>query len=86
MVRSLSSPKINLKLSGSLQNTLTDTTQSSTVTQPNWNYSKSLTSGVSANQGNRAWQSVNQSIANGAQVTSFGTGNGLGRDCSDCNC
>jgi hypothetical protein len=69
MARSLNSPKINLKLSGSLVNTLADGSSQSTVTHPSWNFSKSLTSGVSANQANRAWQETSGSIANGAQET-----------------
>jgi len=68
MTRSISSPKVNFKMSGSLRNTLTDDSSVS-VAQPNFNYSPTLTNGVSANQVNRAWQSEGRSIVEGAQET-----------------
>ena len=68
MPRSLSSPKFNLKMSGSLVNTLTDESEV-TVSQPSLNYAPTLTSGVSANQANRVWQEKDRTLASGQQVT-----------------
>ncbi len=66
--RSLSSPKLNLKMSAIVTNTLDDAS-AVTVSQPNLAYSKTLTSGVSDSQANRGWQSLNRAIASGQQET-----------------
>lgn len=66
--RTLSSPKINLKMTGTVQNTLTDSSVAS-IGHPNLSYAPTLTSGVSASQTNRAWQSKSRSLAGGASET-----------------
>lgn len=63
MTRSLSGPKISAKMSSTYQNTLTDLSVVS-ITQPSFNYAKTLTSGVEENQANRTWQSVNRVLEN----------------------
>lgn len=64
--RSLSSPKINIKVSSTVQNLLNDSVPA-TCAHVGLSYSKTLTSGIGANQANRAWQLLNRSLANGAQ-------------------
>lgn len=68
MVRSLSSMKLTLKMTASLANLLTDASTVS-IAHPNLSYNPSLTSGVSANQANRAWQSKSRSLGSGATET-----------------
>ena len=66
--RSISTPKLTVKLTGSVVNTLTDSTTVSS-SQPDLSFAPSLSSGVSANQANRAWQTKSNTIASGAQET-----------------
>ncbi len=66
MTRSVSGPKINVKLSGTYQNALNDAAIVS-ITQPTLNYTKTLTNGVSASQINRIWESRNRVLANATQ-------------------
>lgn len=66
--RSLTSPKLNLKISAVVTNTLSDAS-TVTVSQPNLAYSKTLTSGVSDSQANRGWQSLNRTIVAAHQET-----------------
>lgn len=68
MTRSLLNPKITLKMSATLQNTLDDDSVTG-VAQPSLNYTKTLTDGIGADQANRAWQSSSRIIASGAQET-----------------
>lgn len=86
MTRNLSGPKLNVKLSGTYQNTLTDLAVVS-ITQPTLNYSKTLTGGVSANQANRVWESKNRTLADTYQeiidlydFTGVDIGAGAGKD------
>ena len=86
MARSLTSPKINFKLMGSLKNTLTDSSESS-ISQPAFSYSKGLTTGVNDNQVNRAWQSKGRALVNATQetinlrvFTGLDIGGGVGND------
>jgi hypothetical protein len=66
--RSLSGTKITTKISGTLNN-LVDSSVSSQINVPNLNFSLSLANGVSANQANRSWQSINRTLAEGVQET-----------------
>ncbi len=63
--RSLSGTKIALKMTSTVQNTLTDGTVSS-VAHPTWSYSQSLSDGVEDKQANRAWQSEDRALGSGA--------------------
>jgi hypothetical protein len=65
MARSLETPKIEAKLSGTNKNTLTDSSVT-TIGHPSLNYSKKLTSGIGSMQANRSWQSLDRALANGA--------------------
>jgi hypothetical protein len=53
--RSLLSPKIIAKMTGTLRNTLTDTSVAS-VAHPNLDYTMNLADGIGAEQADRAWQ------------------------------
>lgn len=66
--RTLSGPKISLRLTGSVVNTMDDGT-TATAPHPTVSYSKTLTNGVSANQANRGWQSIGRTLASGHQET-----------------
>ena len=86
MPRSLNSPRLSAKVTGTLVNTMTDGSSASAA-HPNLSYTKTLTSGVDANQANRAWQLKNNVIASGAQETiniynflGYDIGSGEGRD------
>jgi hypothetical protein len=65
--RSLLSPKIQLKVSGTYRNELTDGTVVS-ISQPNINFAQTLTDGVAANMANRCWQTSGTILA-GEQAT-----------------
>ena len=64
MVRSLSSPRLEVKLSASLLNTLADAASVS-VGHPNLNHRTTLTNGIGNNQANRGWQRINRSLVSG---------------------
>ncbi len=68
MARSISSSKVSVKITGSLINTITDSSSVS-VTQPALNEIISLTSGVGPSQANRAWQRKDINLSNGSQET-----------------
>jgi len=86
MVRSLTSPKINLKMTATLTNTVTDGSSTS-VAHPAFNHTVTLTSGCEDNQANRAWQSADRSLAAGSQdildladMSGIDIGAGSGKD------
>ncbi len=66
--RSLSSIRLNVRLSSTLTNTLDDATTAA-VSHPALNYAPSLSNGVSAGEANRVWQSNGRSISSGGQET-----------------
>ncbi len=68
MARSLSSIRLNVRLSATSTNTLDDATTAA-VSHPLLNYSPSLESGVSSGQANRVWQSEDRTLSSGAQET-----------------
>ena len=85
-IRSLTDPKIDVKLSATNKNILSDSTPVS-VAHPSLVYNKKLTNGVDAEQANRSWQSLDRKLSNGAEETidlfDFGTiniGAGAGLD------
>ncbi|MCK9570112.1 hypothetical protein M0R72_14305 [Candidatus Pacearchaeota archaeon] len=65
--RSLSNPKLNLKLSANVVNTLADGT-TVTAPQPYLTYAPALANGIVAGQANRGWQQVEATILSGEQV------------------
>lgn len=83
--RSIVSPKIALNFSANIRNTLTDATYAQ-LTQPNLNYTQTITDGIGASQADRGWQSVGRTLQNGASEvidlfdfagTDIGAGAGL---------
>ncbi len=64
--RSMSSLKVNLKITGTITNTLTDGSTSSAV-QPDLNYLPSLANGIEASQANRGWHSKSRTILHDQQ-------------------
>ena len=64
--RDTSSPKITLKLTATVTNTLDDASIVS-CSHPNATYSPSLSAGVDEGQANRGWQSIGRTITNGHQ-------------------
>jgi len=86
MTRSLSQPKINLRITAELVNTLSDGSETK-VSHPDMQYRPTLTSGASANQANRGFEVSSISVPNGGQVTislrdfqGFDIGAGAGND------
>jgi len=86
MAESMSNPKINIKVTGTLTNTLDDGTGGS-ISQPTCSISPTLDNGISAGQCNRAWQRKDTVIAKDAQETidlydfvGVDIGAGAGRD------
>jgi hypothetical protein len=68
MSEQISSVKLQIKMTGSLTNTLTDGS-AATVSCPNANYSDSITNGLGSGSADRSWQKVNGSIAeHGEQI------------------
>lgn len=66
MTRSISSPKLSLKLTATVNNTLTDASSAS-ASHPNLSYAKTMTNGLGDNQADRAWQRVSATIDVGDQ-------------------
>jgi len=64
--RSLSNIKINLKLTATVNNTLTDST-SVTANQPLLNYAPSMANGIGSNQANCGWHAEDRVIAQSQQ-------------------
>jgi hypothetical protein len=64
--RSLSGIKLNLKLTASVVNTLTDNSSVS-ANQPLFTYAPTIADGIDANQANRGWHSQSRTLASGAQ-------------------
>jgi len=86
MVLQVSNPVFQLRMTGSLQNVLTDgsTTQ---VSQPSLNHKPTLTSGFGAGQINRVWESKSRVLAADDQeifdlydMVGIDIGGGAGRD------
>jgi hypothetical protein len=87
MSRSLASIKLNLRLTATVTNTLTDGTSVSAA-QPSLNLNVNLADGIDVSQANRGWQSVSRTISAGDQETidlasfeGLDIGGGEGRDC-----
>lgn len=66
--RSLSSPKIDLKVSATVQNLMTDGSSAS-IQHPSFSYNPNLTNGINENQTNRGWQSKNRTLGTGVSET-----------------
>ena len=66
--RTLSNIKFSLKLTSTMNNTLTDGNISS-ISQPNFSFISDWINGEDHNQVNRAWQSKSRSLASGASET-----------------
>jgi hypothetical protein len=64
--RSLSGIKLNLKLTASVVNTLTDNSSVS-ANQPLFTYAPTIADGIDASQANRGWHSQSRTLASGAQ-------------------
>ncbi len=64
--RSLANPKVIVKLSGTVTNTLDDASTVS-VSQPSLSYSQSMADGISDSQANRGWQSKSRSLTEDSQ-------------------
>jgi len=67
MARSISTPKIILKITGTYRNTLTDGKVVS-VAQPSMDYNPTMTTGIGDNQMNRVWQTENVTLTNNTQI------------------
>ncbi len=67
MTRSISSPKITLKMTAQVVNTLSDGTSVS-ASQPSLSYTPTLANGIEVGQANRGWQVVNETIEGYEQV------------------
>ena len=86
MVRSLTSIKVEVKISSTLTNLLTDASSTS-VNHPSLNYKPTLVNGIGDNQANRDWQSLTRSLNAGQSevldlydMAATDIGAGLGRD------
>jgi len=66
--RSLANIKVQVKLTGTLVNTLNDGSQTS-VDHPDLNYSPSLENGVGALQADRGWMVENRTLSSGSSET-----------------
>lgn len=64
--RAISSLKLEVKSTGSITNTLTDSTVASSAISKT--IAQTFTNGVSVNQADRAWQMLNASLGSGANI------------------